>query len=395
MSLFIHADLDAFYASVEQLDRPEYRGKPVIVGGLPADRRSVVSTCSYEARKFGVHAAMPIQKAYQLCPNGIFVRGNMARYKEKSCEVMNIFRNWTPDVQQLSIDEAFLNITGTEKLFGPARDVIKKIKASVRAETGLTVSIGLASNKYLAKIASGISKPDGTYIVGQGEEEAFMLSLPCSKIWGAGRKSQEKFKQLGFKTCRDIHEKSLQELISFFGNGFGLFLYKAVRGKEAASFDEVRASHSISAERTFSYDLFDDFAVETALLWLSHTLLYRLLESKMFCRTVHLKIRYGDFSTESIQETSHNPVTSVNDLYSRLSALFKKKYKKEKGIRLLGAALMNIADENNKEIQGNLFSGIDPENQKNQRKQQLEKCILELNKKFPGAKLKKARLFKR
>ena len=191
MTCFIHADLDAFYASVEQLDHPEYRGKPVIVGGLPEDRRSVVSAASYEARKFGVHSAMPTAQAFKLCPEGIFLRGRMDRYQEKSEEIMTVFADFSPDLEQLSIDEAFLDITGTEKLFGPHRETAVKLKERVRNETGLTVSVGLASNKYIAKIASGMSKPDGLFVVTPGEEEKFMRSLSVEKIWGAGEKTQE------------------------------------------------------------------------------------------------------------------------------------------------------------------------------------------------------------
>jgi DNA polymerase-4 len=165
MPYFIHADLDAFYASVEQLDHSEYRGKPVIVGGLPDDKRSVVSTASYEARKFGVHSAMPIVQACRLCPKGIFLRGDMARYREKSSEVMAVFADFSPDVKQISVDEAFLDIAGTEGLFGPPAELARKLKAAVRDKTGLTVSVGLASNKYVAKIASGMSKPDGAFVV--------------------------------------------------------------------------------------------------------------------------------------------------------------------------------------------------------------------------------------
>ena len=162
-STFIHADLDAFYASVEKLDHPEYAGKPVIVGGLPGDRRSVVSTASYEARKFGVHSAMPLVQALKLCPQGIYLRGNMERYRAISARVMEILGDFSPNLRQLSIDEAFLVITGTERLFGPPEILAGKLKAAIREKTGLTVSVGIAPNKYVAKIASGLSKPDGLY----------------------------------------------------------------------------------------------------------------------------------------------------------------------------------------------------------------------------------------
>ncbi|MBQ1661644.1 MAG: DNA polymerase IV, partial [Treponema sp.] len=158
--VFAHIDLDAFFASVEQLDHPDYRGKPVIVGGLPGDRRAVVSTASYEARKYGVHSAMPLVTAVKLCPNAVFVRGNYARYSEKSQEVMSVFSNYSPTVIQISVDEAFIDLTGTERLFGNPLGVAKKIKAEVKEKTGLTVSVGLAPTMYLAKIASGLNKPD-------------------------------------------------------------------------------------------------------------------------------------------------------------------------------------------------------------------------------------------
>ena len=171
---FLHVDLDAFFASVEQLDNPQYKGLPVIVGGLPNDKRSVVSTCSYEARKYGVHSAMPTAKAYKLCPSGIYLRGRMERYHEKSKEVMNLFYNYSPDVRQMSIDEAFIDISGTEMLFGSPEEVAKKLKATILEKTGLTVSVGVASSKYLAKIASGLRKPNGLFVTPYGKEQEFI-----------------------------------------------------------------------------------------------------------------------------------------------------------------------------------------------------------------------------
>jgi DNA polymerase-4 len=384
MPYFIHADIDAFYASVEQLDNPEYRGKPVIVGGIPGDRRTVVSTASYEARKYGVHSAMPVARAYELCPEGIFLRGRMKRYREKSREVMDIFMEFTPDLRQISIDEAFLDITGTGRIFGPPEELARKVKNAVRERTGLTVSAGLAPNKYVAKIASGMSKPDGCFIVKTGEEESFMRSLPAGKIWGAGGKAQAKFKKYGYKTCDDIYKISSQRLCSVFGNAFGAFLYRAVRGEDTASFDHIRGSRSISAEHTFEFDMYDQFAVETAIMKICNTLMYRLLDGRLESRTVSLKIRYEDFSTETARETSEHPVSTMNDLFDRLCSLFHRKYKRGRGIRLIGAGLMNLA--NAECSTGELFEFED------ERKIKLEKCIHEINKKFPSAAIKKARL---
>jgi DNA polymerase-4 len=380
---FIHADLDAFYASVEQLDHPEYRLKPVIVGGLPGDRRSVVSTASYEARRFGVHSAMPVAQAYKLCPQGIYLRGNMKRYREKSAEVMTVFSDFTPDVKQISVDEAFLDITGTEKLFGKPALAGAKLKEAVREKTGLTVSLGLASNRYVAKIASGMSKPDGITTVAPGGEEAFMLALPVAKIWGAGNKTQEQFKKQGFKTCADIHRLSLKNLRAIFGEAFSLFLYRAVRGEAAQAFDD-RLTRSMSAERTFPYDLYDEFAIETALFEICETLMFRLLDQNWRSKTVSIKIRYDDFSTEGAQETLSAPVSGINELFDRLSALFRRKHRKGRGVRLIGAGLLNL-ETSDALRQGELFDEPD------RKKRALDKYILEINKKFPGAALRRGR----
>ena len=383
MNCFVHADLDAFYASVEQHDHPDLKGKPVIVGGLPGDRRSVVSAASYEARRFGVHSAMPIAKAVKLCPDGVYLRGNMGRYREKSDEIMAIFAGFSPSVQQLSIDEAFIDITGMERLLGPPQAIAARIKERVSAEAGLTVSAGVSSNKYLAKIASGMSKPDGLFVIPPGNERDFMRSLPVEKIWGAGDKTQEVFKKHGLKTGDDIYKLSLDALTALFGKAFGLFLYRAVRGEGAASFDEERGTRSISNERTFAVDLYDNFAIETALFDLCQTLIWRLLDSSWRSRTVSIKIRYDDFTTEGARETSPQYVASLNDLYDRLLGLFRKKYQKGRGVRLIGAGLMNL--ENGNMTQGNLFdTGADKE-------RSLEKAILSINKKYPDAALRRGR----
>ncbi|MDR3138912.1 MAG: DNA polymerase IV [Treponema sp.] len=384
MACFIHADIDAFYASVEQLDHPGYRGKPVIVGGLPSDKRSVVSTASYEARSFGVHSAMPIFQAYKLCPGGIFLRGNMGRYKEKSQEVLAVFSDFSPDVKAISIDEAFIDITGTERLFGPPETLAKNLKERVLRKTGLVVSLGLASNKYIAKIASGMSKPDGLYIIPPGGEEGFMRSLRVNKIWGAGRKSQELFKKYGLKTGEDIYALPKEKLTLIFGKAFGLFLYRAVRGEAAAAFDDDRGSHSISSERTFPHDLYDEFTIETVLFDICQDLMFRLYTNNLQGRTIFIKIRYDDFHTESARETYPYPVVSMNELFEFLRLLFQKKYKPGRRVRLLGAGLSNLEPENHSR-QNELFEMI------NEKERKLEKHILEINTKYPHAALKRGR----
>jgi nucleotidyltransferase/DNA polymerase involved in DNA repair len=385
ISHFLHVDLDAFFASVEQLDNPSYRGKPVIVGGLPGDRRSVVSTASYEARKFGVHSAMPTAEAYRLCPQGIFVHGRMQRYHELSAQIMDIFREYSPDVDQMSVDEAFVDLTGTEALFGEPSETAKRLKKEVKDKTGLTVSAGLASSKYIAKIASALSKPDGFCEVQTGTEEKFMLSLPLNKVWGIGSKTLSRINGAGIFTTRDVYERSEQLLCVLFGESTGTFLYNAVRGKEAETFSRNSSSRSLSAETTFSYDITDTYTAETALMELSHTVMFRLLREGFTSRTAVIKLRYDDFSTVSIRETGASDITSIDDLYARACSLFERKYENGRSIRLLGVGAENLEDSRTARQQELFDFG---EN----KKQAVERAIINLEKKHPEVKIHKARL---
>lgn len=384
---YLHVDLDAFFASVEELDNPQYRGKALIVGGKPEDRRSVVSTASYEARKYGVHSAMPTFQAYKLCPHGIFVYPRMQRYSELSYKIMNIFRDFSPDVDQMSIDEAFIDLTGTERLFGPPEETAMKIKARVKEETGLTVSVGLASTKYLAKIASGFSKPDGFYYIHKGDEESFMLNLPLNKVWGLGPKSLELLHSKGIRSTRDIYEKSPETLSFLFGKNMGAFLYEVVRGKEKESFSRKAKSHSISAENTFPYDLTDIYGIETELMELAQGVYFRLLKEEAFSRTAFIKIRYEDFSTTTVQETIDHNINTLDSYFQIIKRLFEKKYISGRGIRLLGVGFENVTNED-KPFQQELFPSND------EKKQTLEKAILNLQKKHPGIRINKARTLK-
>lgn len=385
---YLHVDLDAFFASVEQLDNPQLRGKPVIVGGKPEDRRSVVSTASYEARAFGVHSAMPTFQAYKLCPQGIFVHGRMQRYAELSHQIMNIFRDYSPDVDQMSIDEAFIDLSGTEKLFGPPQETARNIKARVKAETGLTVSVGLASTKYLAKIASGLSKPDGFCEIKHGDETNFMLSLPLNKVWGLGPKSLELIRKKGLTSTRDIYERDLDTLEFLFGKNMAFFLYNVVRGIEKESFSRETKSHSISAETTFPYDLTDIYTIETELLELAHGVFFRLLKEESYSRTAFVKIRYDDFSTCTVQETVNRNIITLDTFFEIIKRLFEKRYENGRGIRLLGVGFENIVKEE-KPFQQELF-----DINRDEKKQAVEKAILSLSKKHPEIKVSKARTLK-
>lgn len=387
-SVFLHVDLDAFFASVEQLEHPEYRGKPVIVGGLPGDRRAVVSTASYEARKFGVHSAMPLVKAVALCPDAIFVRGNYHRYQEKSQAVMDIFSEYSPDVIQISVDEAFIDLTGTERLFGKAEDVAKRIKDEVREKTGLTVSVGIASTMYIAKIGSGMNKPDGLTIVPEGKEIEFMLSLPLEKVWGVGGKTLSRLLNAGIRTTRDIYCKSESLLISLFGDSTGRFLYEAVRGNSGLTFGGEAKNHSISSETTFDFDLVERYAIDTALMELSINVVFRMMRENVRSRTVALKIRYEDFTTVSIQSTQDRVVMNADDLFARCQALFTKKWESGRGIRLLGVGCENMEDQSSP-IQKELFDFGE------EKKARVEEAIYKMKNKNPGLEVTKARLLKK
>ena len=232
-----HVDMDAFYASVEQQDNPQYRGKPVIIGASPR-QRGVVSACSYEARKYGVHSAMPISQAYRRCPAGVYLPVRMKRYQEVSKQIMALFDRFTPRVQQISVDEAFLNMTGTERLFGPPRKTAEELKEEVRGKTGLTISVGVATNKFLAKIASDLEKPDGLCIVAPGKEEQFIMDLPLKNIWGIGKKTLERLEELNITTTATLKSFSKALLVSMLGKGAGEYLFQAARGKDPGIFRE-------------------------------------------------------------------------------------------------------------------------------------------------------------
>lgn len=381
---FLHIDMDAFFASIEQLDHPEWKGKPVIVSGNPHEPRGVVSTASYEARKFGVHSAMPAAKALKLCPNGIFTHCRMNRYSEVSEQIIKILQNYSPDVEQLSIDEACLDLTGTEQLFGPPEETALKIKDEIFSKTGLTVSVGLASSRYLSKLASEINKPNGFFQIPCGKEEEFILELPLNKIWGIGEKTLEKLHSVGIFTTKQLHQKDENILQLIFGKATGSFLYNTARAKENG-YREIPSSHSISSETTFSFDLKDRYTIETAILQLCESINFRLLSEKVTSRTVMLKIRYDDFSTFSIQETTEDYITSVDDIFSRAKKLFDKKYEFPKGIRLLGISVENIIDQNQSRQQVLFDFG-------EKKKQAVENAILNIKTKHPELKIKKARL---
>ncbi len=385
---YFHVDLDAFFASVEQLDNPDYRGKPVIVGGDPG-KRGVVSTCSYEARAFGVHSAMPMAKAVQLCPQAIFVSGRMYRYHEKSREVMGIFSEFSPEVRQLSVDEAFLDLSGTERLFGPPAETAARLKETVRERTGLTVSVGAATNRYIAKIASGLSKPDGLVVVEPGDEAAFMASLRLKDVWGVGEKTRARLEAAGLPTVALLKACPERTLATIVGNAGAAWIHTVLSGGDPGIFAEEAATRSVSSERTFADDIADPFSLETALMELCAEVMYRLMDHGYSSKTIHVKIRYSDFRTVSVQETGDRSVADSGDLFARARALFARKWERGEPVRLLGVAAYNVSEDREPE-QMSLFDEGD-----RTRQRAVEEALHRLARKRGKRLVTKARLIDR
>ena len=302
--MILHVDMDAFFAAVEQHDHPEWRGKPVIVGA-PPDKRGVVSTCSYEARKFGVHSAMPSRQAYQLCPQGIFVRGRMARYKEVSDQIFAIFGRFTPLVEGLSIDEAFLDVTGVRRLFGEPEAIARQIKAQILAETGLTCSIGVAPNKLLAKLASEERKPNGLFVVPADRQAclAWLASKPLRALWGIGPKVADLLLQNNIATVRDLQSTNPDRLRNIVGPALAEHLMNVAFGRDSRVVSTEREEKSLSREHTYPEDTLDRDQLRADLRAIAEDVGRRLRKHGFWARTARLKIRYAGTDTLYVPAT--------------------------------------------------------------------------------------------
>jgi DNA polymerase IV len=336
----IHCDLDAFFAAVEQRDHPELRGKPVIVGGDPRSR-GVVSTCSYEARKFGVHSAMPLRTALALCPDGIFVPVDGAKYQRVSREVMTVLRRFTPIVEQVSIDEAFLDVAGSEALFGSAPEIARRIKADVVETTGLTVSVGVATNKLVAKVGSDLRKPDGLVVVEPGQEAAFLAPLEIRRLWGIGPKTADRLHGLGVRTIGELAALPVETLSRVLGD-HGATLHDRALGIDA---DPVvgggEAAKSVSHETTFAVDVTDPAEVERTLLALTEGVSARLRSAGIRAGTVAVKIRDSHFRTITRQKSLPEP-SDLTDVIWRAAVDLARPEIRGKKILLLGVAATQL-----------------------------------------------------
>lgn len=377
--VFFHIDLDAFFASVEILDHPEYKGKPLIIG-TPGPRH-VASTCSYEARMYGVHSAMPMTTALKLCPDAICVKGRMSRYAEKSREVMGIISSFAPGFLQVSVDEAFLDLTGMERIYPLPGKAARKLKETILNDTGLTVSVGVASSRFIAKLASDYRKPDGLTIVPRGQEEAFVDTVGLGKLWGIGDSMLSALRSKGIKSTETLRKYSENDLMRMFGQSSGAYLYKVARGIDPGIYQGESRTKSISTERTFYPDLYSTDAIEDTLLEMSEDVMFRALDEKKIPRTVSVKLRYGDFTTTTIQTTPESAIYSSSDVYHIAHDLLFSKYRGQ-GIRLIGVALQGIYDGESIE-QGEFFR------EKEKKERELEKTILDLGRK--GSKVMRLR----
>lgn len=365
----MHVDMDAFFASVEQLDHPEYKGHPVIVGGLSS--RGVVATASYEARKFGVHSAMPISRAKKLCPQGIFVYPNMARYKEISHVIHKVMEEFTPLIEPLSLDEAFLDVTGiTHKFTGP-KALGRAIKDRVFAETGLIISAGLAPNKFLAKLASDLDKPDGLVVIPYGKECESLANLPIKRIWGVGPSTERRLKHGGFLLIKDI-QALLDEkpLVPYVGNQ-ARRIWELARGIDERPVEPDRQIQSVGNEETYESDVEDPAVIDLELHYFANRVAKRLRKYGLMGHTVSIKVRYNDFKTVSRQKRLDSATDQERIIYDTSVLLWNKLMRERTGIpfvqahtsildvpvkpiRLLGVTVSGLSTEGI--VQEDLFS---------------------------------------
>ncbi len=371
MKTYFHVDMDAFFVSVEELFNPGLKGKAVVVGGQRHER-GVVSAASYEARKFGVHSAMPLRMAAKLCPQAIFVDGHMERYRECSAQVHEVLCRFSPAVEMASIDEAYLDMAGTERLHGPPLKAAHALHEVMKAETQLNCSIGIAPSRVVAKIASDQAKPNGVVWVPPGMEADFLAPLDVRKVPGVGKVTEQKLRDLGILKVRDIARLPEEVLRDHLGE-WGIALGAKARGEDAGGWFDTEVGEdsgpkSISHEHTFDVDTRDPAVLSSMLLRLSEMVGRRLREHGLFARTLQLKLRYTDFSTITRAQTLERATQLDNEIFATIRELFDKNWKRGTTVRLLGvttshfdspAAQMGLLDETSHEKWGNILAAAD------------------------------------
>ena len=357
----IHLDMDAFYPAVEVLDHPELKGKPVIVGG--SRQRGVVSSASYEARKYGVHSAQPMAKAMRLCPHGIVLPVRMWRYQEVSAQVFEIFRRFTPLVEPLSIDEAFLDVAGSARLFGRPEEIARKLKESVLLETGLTVSAGVAPSKFVAKIASDMEKPDGLTIVPEEGVRQFLDPLAVGKMWGVGKVTQEALGELNIRTFRDLSRTPVEVLEKRFGK-YGAKMHRLSMGMDEREVEPEHDAKSIGHEETFSADITEADSARKELLALAGRVARRMRQEWLRGRTITLKVKYSDFVLITRSATLPRPTDDASEIYYKVCSLLPETEVGKRPVRLLGISMSLLVSA---EMEGQLALFLEDEGSKKKR----------------------------
>ncbi|NLJ25376.1 MAG: DNA polymerase IV [Firmicutes bacterium] len=377
MAVIMHVDMDSFFASIEQRDRPELRGKPVIVGGLRDSKRGVVSTCSYEARKYGVHSAMPIAQAVKLCPHGIFLPGDHGKYAAVSQEIRQVFYQFSPVVEIISIDEAFLDMTGCEHFYDTLIDLGKAIKDRIYETVSLTASVGIAPNKFTAKLASEYRKPDGLVIINSDEVEDWLVPMPVTKVWGIGEKTARALATWQIHTIGDLRRCSQQFLIQQFGKQ-GQSLYLLARGIDPRPVLPDSETKSIGRETTFPTDVTEITKLRQVLANLVADVGIRLRRQELWGRTITIKLRYSDFSTITRSTTVPEPIDNDDEIFATAYDLLQRNIQR-RPIRLLGISVSQLTSFS----QASLFA--DP------RREKLTELMDELNTRYDRAVIYKGR----
>jgi len=372
--MILHIDMDAFYASVEQLDNPDLKGKCVIVGGLSS--RSVVSAASYEARRFGVHSAMPIYQAKKKCPQGIFIRPRMNRYKAMSEKIMAVLKEFSPQVETVSIDEAYMDITGCERLHGEPREIATSIKNKIKESFNLTCSVGVGSNKFIAKIASDMDKPDGVTVIMPDQTFQFLENLPVHKVPGVGKSRLKQLEFMGIKTLSDVNKYSEKTILKRLGK-FGRRLWELSAGIDDSEVTPISRRKSVSAEETLLQNIDDKALLGNTILEQAQSVARQLRKKGVRAKTITLKIKHSDFKLVTRSATLPSPTQSSETIYQAALALLKK-YPMKTKIRLIGVGVSGLLTDA-LPVQMSIFK---EEKKKNHTWGQVDKAVDSITKKF-------------
>lgn len=381
----IHIDMDAFFAAIEQRDHAAYRHQPVIVGGSK-DSRGVVSTASYEARQFGIHSAMAMSEALRRCPNGIYLPVDMAKYRGVSAQIMAIFHRYTPLVEAISLDEAFLDVTESRLLFGEAADIAHAIKREIKAEVHLTASVGIAHCKFLAKLASEMNKPDGFYQINADELPQKVWPLAIQKIMGVGKKTEALLLKMGIRTIGQLAKCDRNILSQILGKQ-GLLLHDLANGVDQRPVEAERAAKSIGRETTFAQDIDDQYILETILMDLTEDVTATLRRRRLKGRTVQIKIRYDDFKSVTRAMTIADYTANFALIFSIAEQLFRDHYSVNRPVRLLGVSVSHLAADEEIVSQMQLFDLNKPK----EKQEKLDTVLDHLNERYGKKTVTRAR----